>query len=39
MRATIAIAMKAKMPAHQWQKHHHVKGNNTIVMMARMSAY
>jgi hypothetical protein len=32
MRATIAIAMTAKMPVHQWQWHHHNKGNNASSM-------
>jgi hypothetical protein len=35
MMATITIAMMAKMPAHQWQQHHHNKGNNIITMTAR----
>jgi hypothetical protein len=28
MRATIAIATTAKMPAHQWQWRYHDKGDN-----------
>jgi hypothetical protein len=31
--------MAAKMPAHQQQEHYHNKGNNAIVMMARMTAH
>jgi hypothetical protein len=37
-RAKTAIAMTAKMPAHQRQTYHCNKGNNAIAMMARMAA-
>jgi hypothetical protein len=39
MRATIAITMMAKTPAHQWQQCHHNKSNNIIAMKARMPAH
>jgi hypothetical protein len=39
MRATIAIAMAVKTHAHQWQQHHHSKGNTVIAMTARTPAY
>jgi hypothetical protein len=34
MRATIAIAMTAKTPAHRWQQRLYNKGNNTITARA-----
>jgi hypothetical protein len=34
MRATIAIATKAKMPVHQWQHCHHNKGDDASLTMS-----
>jgi hypothetical protein len=39
MKATIAITIMAKMPAHQWQQCHHDKGNNVIPMTATTPAH
>ena len=50
MRATIAIAMTAKTPAHQWQQCHHNEaddaslktsneGNNASLTMAEMPLF
>ena len=38
-RVTIGIEKMAKMPVHQQQQQNCNKGNNTIVMMARMPVH